>query len=326
MRQIIFILLASVFAVGSMQAAVPKVGSAAPEFGGKTFHNAPSSLGNISLASLRGRVVLVDFWATWCGPCVASIPHLVELHEKYHKKGLVVIGHTDASSQDLPNFIQKKKIPYIISVGDNIGDAYGVRGIPHAFIIDPAGKVVWEGHPGSMPESAIIEALKSVNLNSSPVPSFEKPASNDKVAAIEKSITDSGQVGKGVKSLERLIDDKDEQTASSAKATMQVIETWKTKVMEEIGKMATEGDVYAAYELASAVASSYSGHNDYKDFSTKASELKKDPGYNAGKEFEKLNVIPSQAHKDPKFIKMVESFLKKYEESYYGPKAKALLN
>lgn len=316
-------LLLSVLCAGALNAAA--VGSPAPEFGGKQFLNLPATMSSpVTLASLRGRVVVIDFWATWCGPCVASIPHLIDLHNKYADQGLVIIGHTDGSSTDLEAFIKAKNMPYLISVGADIGDAYGVSGIPHVFVIDPDGKVAWEGHPASMQESVITTALKNVRLSASPAPRFAKPASAEKVARAEQGIA-TGKVGAGVKVLEKLAEDKDAGTAASAKASLDAITAWKTKVDGEITKQREAGDVYAAAELAASVAISYAGHDEAKVYQSQATELKKDPGYAAGKEYQKLTAIPTEARKDPRFAKMVDGFLKKYATGYYADQARALL-
>ncbi len=160
MRRLLLALVLSFMVVG-VAFAEQQVGSAAPEFGGKTFFNAPAEA-KVSLAALRGKVVLIDFWATWCGPCVASIPHLVKLHEKFAAQGLVIVGHTDGTSKNVEGFIKKKKIPYIISVGDDIGNAYGVNGIPHVVLVDTAGKIAWQGHPSQIDEKTIVGMLKDV--------------------------------------------------------------------------------------------------------------------------------------------------------------------
>jgi thiol-disulfide isomerase/thioredoxin len=313
-----------VLCAGVLAAAQPAIGTPAPEFGGKQFFNLPATMSQpVTLASLRGRVVLIDFWATWCGPCVASIPHLIELHDKYADQGLVIVGHTDGSSTNLEGFIAAKKIPYLISVGADIGDAYGVNGIPQVFVVDPDGKVAWSGHPAGLQESVITGLLKNVRLSASPAPRFAKPAASEKVARIEAGIA-MGKVGAGVKALEKLSDDKDAGTASAAKTTLATIAEWKAKVDGEIAKQKEAGDVYAAAELAGSVATSYAGHDEAKAYQALAAELKKDPGYAAGKEFQKLLAIPPEARKDPRFTKMVEGFLKKFPAGYYADQARTL--
>lgn len=314
----------SVLCMGMIAAGEQAIGAQAPEYNGTKFSNVPATMSTpVTLASLRGRVVLLDFWATWCGPCVASIPHLIELHEKYADQGLVIVGHTDASSTDVEGFIKKKNIPYIISVGADIGDAYGVTGIPHVVVIDPDGKIAWQGHPGGLQENTITSALKNVRMSGSPAPRFAKPALAEKVARVEATIA-TGKVGAGVKSLEKLAEDKDVITASSAKVSLEAIAAWKAKVDGEIAKQREAGDVYNAAELVASVATSYAGHDEAKAYQAQAVELKKDPGYAAGKEFQKLDAAPAEVRKDPRFAKLVEAFLKKYPSGYYADQARAL--
>ena len=163
MRRLTIALLLAAFSASSIAtASEPAVGATAPEFGGTKFYNTTPGENQVTLAGLRGKVVLLDFWATWCHPCVASIPHLIALSQKYRDQGLVVIGHTDGTSTKLVPFITAKKIPYIISVGPNLGDAYGVQGIPHVVLIDAAGKVAWQGHPSELREETIVALLKQV--------------------------------------------------------------------------------------------------------------------------------------------------------------------
>lgn len=137
----------------------PAVGQAAPDVSAKEWLNAEEAP---TLAGLRGKIVVVEFWATWCPPCRASIPHLVKLHEDYKDKGVVVIGLTseDRKKAKIDAFAKRMKMTYIVGTGSRSNSAYGVRGIPSAFLVDPEGKVLWSGHPMGGLDTAIEEAVK----------------------------------------------------------------------------------------------------------------------------------------------------------------------
>jgi thiol-disulfide isomerase/thioredoxin len=98
--------------------------------------------------SLAGKVVLVDFWATWCGPCVAEIPNVREQYEKYHDKGFEVIGISlDEEKEKVDAFVTEHKIPWpIIYAGkgweDPVAQFYGISGIPQLILIGRDGKVI----------------------------------------------------------------------------------------------------------------------------------------------------------------------------------------
>jgi thiol-disulfide isomerase/thioredoxin len=137
----------------------------------------------IKLADLHGKVVLLDFWGTWCGPCVQVIPELITLHEKYHDKGLVIIGiHNDVknSVKDLEKELKKlskeqwdgSKIPYALALDDGgtckiegtgktasgaTTAAYGIQAFPTMVLIDKQGKVVGDFYPD--PNNKQLERL-----------------------------------------------------------------------------------------------------------------------------------------------------------------------
>jgi len=101
----------------------------------------------LTLAALRGKTVLLEFWATWCPPCRKTIPHLVEMHKEYGSKGLVIVSLTDEPKEKVEPFAGEMGMTYAIGGGSTSGADYKVSGIPHALLIDPAGNVVWTGFP-----------------------------------------------------------------------------------------------------------------------------------------------------------------------------------
>ncbi|MFM8803102.1 MAG: TlpA family protein disulfide reductase [Planctomycetia bacterium] len=101
--------------------------------------------------SLAGKVVLVDFWATWCGPCVAEIPNVLEQYEKYHKDGFEVVGISlDQDREALEKFVDEQKIPWPILFEETEGESwqhplatfYGISGIPTVILIGRDGNVI----------------------------------------------------------------------------------------------------------------------------------------------------------------------------------------
>lgn len=115
-------------------------GTQAPDFTLKDLENK-----NFSLSSLEGKVVLLDFWATWCYPCRVEIPHFIKLYENYRSKGFEVVGialDKDGAKVVKP-FAEKEKINYTVVIGDaDVATAYGgIRAIPTTFVIDKNGGI-----------------------------------------------------------------------------------------------------------------------------------------------------------------------------------------
>jgi thiol-disulfide isomerase/thioredoxin len=96
----------------------------------------------VSLSDFKGKVVVLDFWATWCDPCARAIPHMEALHKKYKEQGLVVIGiNHERDHAKVKNFA-KERISYIVLLdADEQFTEYGITGIPTAFYIDKEGKI-----------------------------------------------------------------------------------------------------------------------------------------------------------------------------------------
>ena len=118
----------------------------APDFNLAQLNGAP-----LQLSSYRGKVVLLDFWATWCVPCREETPHLVELQRKYGDRGLQVIGVSmDDSPDPVREFYQQFHMNYPVVMGNaKTGELYGgVLGLPIAFAIDRDGKI-YKKHIGA---------------------------------------------------------------------------------------------------------------------------------------------------------------------------------
>ena len=106
----------------------------------------------VKLADLKGKVVLLDFWATWCPPCRVSTPALVRLNEKFKGKNLTVIGiNLDEDTSKVVPYIQKAKIKHPVLYGNGeVESNYKIRSIPTFYLLNPNGVVVkhYEGyHP-----------------------------------------------------------------------------------------------------------------------------------------------------------------------------------
>jgi thiol-disulfide isomerase/thioredoxin len=104
--------------------------------------------GTMSLHDTRGKVVLIDFWATWCGPCKAAIPHVQKLYEKHKSKGFVVLG-VDVWEREGKDVVKKFRDDYgltydiLLDTDGTVPDLYQVRGIPSAWLLDRNGIIVW---------------------------------------------------------------------------------------------------------------------------------------------------------------------------------------
>lgn len=104
--------------------------------------------GEVDLATMRDQVILVDFWATWCAPCVAALPELLEAYETFHEEGFEVIGISlDESRAELEGFLRKNEIPwpqyFDAQGGENeLAQRFGIRRIPASFLVGKGGRIV----------------------------------------------------------------------------------------------------------------------------------------------------------------------------------------
>ena len=137
----------------------PGNGSTAPLFSGSDLTGQP-----VELSALKGKVVLLDFWATWCPPCVASMPHLQRIQDDLGDRGLVVLGVNQEPGDEhkVRRFLEKRSIsfPSVVDRG-SIHVSYGVYSYPTTFVIDRAG-VIRATFRGPASADALKKAIEPV--------------------------------------------------------------------------------------------------------------------------------------------------------------------
>jgi thiol-disulfide isomerase/thioredoxin len=186
--------------LNSAQAATLKVGDPAPKLQvGKWVQGDPVS----SFES--DKVYVVEFWATWCGPCKTSIPHLNDLHLKNKDKGLIVIGQ-DCWEQDeslVPSFLKTMgdKMTYRVALDDKTDskkgkmaetwmEAAGQNGIPCSFLVDKKGKIAWIGHPMELQQKIIDELLSgSFDVKKAAVEFEERQKAQEQRMALSRDLS-----------------------------------------------------------------------------------------------------------------------------------------
>lgn len=156
------LLPAASLAQGDMNPPPPlAAGTRAPAFTTQTVSNKP-----LSLKSLRGKVVLLDYWATWCGPCQMATPTLQALHKQFSKQGLRVVGLSvddQRSVGSVKPFMKHFGMTYLVSASPiqngKAQYAYNVHGIPSQFLIDKKGIIRWSQSGYSESEAQILPPM-----------------------------------------------------------------------------------------------------------------------------------------------------------------------
>lgn len=141
----------------------PVEGSPAPEF---SLQNLDGE--TVALADYRGEVVLLNFWATWCGPCRLEMPVLQDYHSRFSGQGLTVLGvNFDEPREDVAAFQRELNLtfPLLLDPGGAVQDLYRIRGYPSTFVVDRDG-MISTVHIGVLAESQVQEYLQQVGIGS----------------------------------------------------------------------------------------------------------------------------------------------------------------
>ena len=140
------------------------IGTKFPDFNEKDLTGKP-----LSIANYKGKVVLIDFWATWCPPCRAEVPNVVAVYNKHHSKGFEIIGISLDRQQDkakLESYTKENKMPWPQFFdgqfwNNKLSTKYGVRSIPATYLLDGEGTIIGKGDDirGENLDGAVAKAL-----------------------------------------------------------------------------------------------------------------------------------------------------------------------
>jgi len=138
----------------------PSVGDQAPAIDLQMVLQAPPGA-KATWETLRGKVVVLEFWATWCGPCVGAISHMNELTDEFKNKPVQFISITDEDEKTIKEFLQKKSIHGWVGLNtsDSMSKSYHVEGIPHTVVVGADGKIAGITHPTHLEKKHLENVL-----------------------------------------------------------------------------------------------------------------------------------------------------------------------
>lgn len=162
-----------------------KPGKAPPVFSAATLDGE-----QVSLNDFEGQVVLLDFWATWCAPCIVELPNLQRIYREHHEAGFEIVSISlDQEKQVLERFLDQREMPWThvfnaaMPGGEDLASAYGVKAIPQMVLVGRDGKIAAVNARGPALEAAVEEALREERAEpaSSSEPSEHEPQPGDDI-------------------------------------------------------------------------------------------------------------------------------------------------
>lgn len=224
----------------------------------------------VTAEDLEGRPYVLEFWATWCAPCLESIPHLVEMAEEYQPKGLIIIGMSTDWPQDIDKvreFYKDFEMNYPVAMDTELEAKLGVRAIPAAFLVDQSGMIAWQGHP--MDPKFEEEIQRQLNEWVVKLEDF------DELKPLAQEILRKG----GKETIDRLIALTEEgEHADEAKRLKASIEKLAELQLEKAQKTAEENPVEAIGDF-DKLATRYEGLEAATKAAGAAEAIRNDPGF-----------------------------------------------
>jgi thiol-disulfide isomerase/thioredoxin len=235
----------------------------------------------VSLAKLRGKMVIVDFWATWCRPCMAEAGHMVQVNQRYHDQGLQFIGISLDQDKGAMIGVAKQNNfawPQYFDgqVWNNkLAKLWGVNSIPRTFLIGPDGKVLWTGHPANI-DRELEKAFKE-----HPPQLVDPVILADANAALEKAniAMKAGNTRAALQGLSKIPADasKDKEFASKLEAARSALEAEAAKMLETVDPLIKQGDYVQAVSKLKELSSALEGSATGKKANARLAELSGKP-------------------------------------------------
>lgn len=154
--------------------SLPKIGTERPELSLRLLSGGPDP----TWQTLEGQVVVMDFWATWCAPCIDSIPHMNEIHTKFEKEKVKFFSITYEPAQYVREFLKEHPMAAEVAIDDsfNTFKTFRAWGIPVIFIFDSKGKLVATVHPNNLTPEVLNAALRGEIPKVKPATPWHDPA------------------------------------------------------------------------------------------------------------------------------------------------------
>ena len=188
MAPVIWLILALSIAPPAVMGSGLQIGAPAPPLRLAEILQAPEGADG-AWEKLHGKVVVLDFWATWCGPCVASLPHWNELTLRFRDRSVVFIAISDENKDVVSAFLKRRTISSWVGlegITQSTRDRYGIRGIPTTIIVNQEGIVVARTHPVQLEAKHIQEVLDTKHSSLPPPPTEESVDNSGSTVPVAK--------------------------------------------------------------------------------------------------------------------------------------------